>query len=160
MDSLADDALGALTREVETDSRKRPAEWHARPYSDLPMIFHGRTFLEMRPRLAHALFLTDAYREWTIERLQAEAQADLEALEERLRRRAPQYSDAAVHAAARELLATGTLSDDGFESAEAALGYHRLVDLVGAIGHFCTTAMTANVVGAKPAADAPSHLKS
>ena len=68
-------------------------------------------------------------------------------------------TDAAVHAAARELLATGTLSDDGFKSAEATLGYKRLVEIVGAIGHFCTTAMMANVVGAKPAADAPSHLK-
>ena len=68
-------------------------------------------------------------------------------------------TDAAVHAATGELLATGTLSDDGFESAEAALGYQRLVEIVGAIGHFCTTAMMANVVGAEPAADAPSHLK-
>jgi len=68
-------------------------------------------------------------------------------------------TDAAVHAATRELLATGTLSDDGFKSAEAALGYQRLVEIVGAIGHFCTTAMMANVVGAEPAADAPSHLK-
>ena len=68
-------------------------------------------------------------------------------------------TDATVHAAAGELLATGTLSDDGFKSAQAALGYHRLVDLVGAIGHFCTTAMMANVVGAEPAADAASHLK-
>ncbi len=69
-------------------------------------------------------------------------------------------TDAAVHAATRELLATGTLSDDGFRSVEAALGYRRLVEIVGAIGHFCTTAMMANVVGAEPAADAPSRLKS
>ena len=69
-------------------------------------------------------------------------------------------TDAATHAATRELLATGTLSDDGFNSAEAALGYQRLVEIVAAIGHFCTTALMANVVGAEPAADAPSHLKS
>ena len=69
-------------------------------------------------------------------------------------------TDAAVHAVTRELLATGTLSDDGFKNAEAALGYHRMVEIVGAIGHFCTTAMMANMVGAEPAADAPSHLKS
>ena len=68
-------------------------------------------------------------------------------------------TDAAVHAAVRELLATGTLSDDGFESAEAALGTRCLVEIVGAIGHFCTTAMMANVVGAEPAPDAPSRLK-
>lgn len=68
-------------------------------------------------------------------------------------------SDRAVHAATRELLATGTLSDEGFKSAETALGYRRLADVVGAIGHFCTTALMANVVGAIPADDAPSHLK-
>jgi 4-carboxymuconolactone decarboxylase len=68
-------------------------------------------------------------------------------------------ADAAVYAATREFLATGTLSDDGFKTAEAALGHKRLVELVGAIGHFCTTAMVANLVGVEPAADAPSHLK-
>lgn len=68
-------------------------------------------------------------------------------------------ADAAVHEAARELLATGTLSDAGFAAAQAALGYTRLVEVVGAIGHFCATAMMANVVGVTPAADAPSHLK-
>jgi hypothetical protein len=68
-------------------------------------------------------------------------------------------ADAAVHAATSELLATGTLSDEGFRAAEAALGYTRLVDVVGAIGHFCATGMMANVVGVTPAADAPSHLK-
>ncbi len=69
-------------------------------------------------------------------------------------------TDAAVHAATRELLATGTLSDDEFKAAETALGYVRLVEVVHTIGHFCTTAMMANVVGAEPAADAPSRLKS
>tara|TARA_R110002126_G_scaffold74047_5_gene184715 strand:- start:2231 stop:2779 length:549 start_codon:yes stop_codon:yes gene_type:complete len=67
--------------------------------------------------------------------------------------------DAAVHAATRELLATGTLSEEGFKAAEATLGYTRLVEIVGAIGHFCATGMMANVVGVTPAADAPSHLK-
>ncbi len=55
---------------------------------------------------------------------------------------------------------TGTLSDDGFNSAGAAFGHRRLLEIVGAIGHFCTTAMMANVVGAEPAMDAPSHLRS
>ena len=68
-------------------------------------------------------------------------------------------ADAAVHDAARELLATGTLSDEGFKAAEDALGIRRLVEIVGAIGHFCTTALMANVVGVTPPADAPSHLK-
>ena len=68
-------------------------------------------------------------------------------------------ADAAVHAATNELLATGTLSDQGFKAAEETLGYQRLVEVVGAVGHFCTTAMMANVVGVSPSADAPSHLK-
>jgi 4-carboxymuconolactone decarboxylase len=68
-------------------------------------------------------------------------------------------ADAAVHAATRELLATGTLSDATFSSAKAILGIERLVELVHAIGHFCTTAMMANVVGAVPPAEAMSRLK-
>lgn len=67
--------------------------------------------------------------------------------------------DRAVHAAARELLATGTLSDAGFAAAEKTLGYTRIVEIVGAIGHFTATGLMANVVGVTPAADAPSHLK-
>ena len=67
--------------------------------------------------------------------------------------------DAAVHAAARELLATGNLSQNGFEAAVDALGYQTVVEIVATIGHFCTTAMMANVVGVEPAADAVSHLK-
>jgi len=68
-------------------------------------------------------------------------------------------TDAAVHAATKELLATGTLSAEGFKAAEAALGYTRLAELVATIGHFSTTGLMANVVGAVPPADAPSHLK-
>jgi len=68
-------------------------------------------------------------------------------------------TDAAVHAAARELLASGTLSEAGFTAAADTLGIKRLVEIVHTIGHFTTTALMANVVGATPAADAPSHLK-
>ena len=68
--------------------------------------------------------------------------------------------DATVYAVARELLATGTLSNEGFNSTKEVLGFRRLVEIVAAIGHFCTTAMMANVVGAEPAADAQSYLKS
>lgn len=68
-------------------------------------------------------------------------------------------ADAAVHAATLELLASGNLSDAGFGSAESALGRTRLVELVHTIGHFTTTALMANVIGAVPAPDAPSHLK-
>ena len=74
----------------------------------------------------------------------------------------PNFTDAAdrmVHAVARELLATGSLGDGTFKAAESTLGYQRLADLVGVIGHFSTTAMMANVVGAEAPADAPSHLK-
>ncbi len=67
--------------------------------------------------------------------------------------------DAAVHDAARELLETGTLGGAGFEAASGTLGYRRLADLVGVIGHFCKTAMMANVVGAEPPAEWPSHLE-
>jgi hypothetical protein len=102
LDELAAEALLAAGREVETDPRQRPEKWHARPYSDLPVIFHGRALLEMRPRLAHALFLIDEYREWTMNRLQAEARAELEAMEDRLQRRAPQYPAEAVRAAVQQ----------------------------------------------------------
>ncbi len=66
--------------------------------------------------------------------------------------------DEVIHAAAREVLETGTLGDAGFKAAEKTLGYRRLADLVGVIGHFCKTAMMANVVGAETPAEWPSHL--
>jgi hypothetical protein len=74
----------------------------------------------------------------------------------------PKFTDSAdemVHTVARELLATGSLADDVFKAAESTLGYQRLADVVGVIGHFSTTAMMANVVGAEPPKDAPSYLK-
>jgi len=74
----------------------------------------------------------------------------------------PKFADRAdemVHAVARELLATGSLGDDIFKTAQATLGYRRLADVVGVIGHFSTTAMMANLVGAEPPKDAASHLK-
>ena len=68
-------------------------------------------------------------------------------------------TDEMVHAVARGLLATGSLGDDMFKAAESTLGYQRLADVVGVIGHFSTTSMMANVVGAEPPPDAASHLK-
>jgi hypothetical protein len=68
-------------------------------------------------------------------------------------------ADAMVHDVARELLTTGSLGDDIFKAAESTLGYQRLADVVGVIGHFTTTAMMANVVGAEAPTSAPSHLK-
>ncbi len=77
-------------------------------------------------------------------------------------RQQPKFTDRAdemVHAAARELLANGTLADDTFQAAESTLGYKRLADVIGVIGHFTTTAMMANLVGAEAPADAPLPLK-
>jgi 4-carboxymuconolactone decarboxylase len=74
----------------------------------------------------------------------------------------PKFTDSADemgHAVARELLATGSLGDDIFKAAESTLGYQRLADVIGVIGHFSTTAMMANVVGAEPPTDARSSLK-
>jgi hypothetical protein len=68
-------------------------------------------------------------------------------------------ADEVVHAVARELLATGSLGDDVFKAAESAIGYERLADIIGVIGHFSTTALMANVVGAEAPGDAPSRLK-
>jgi hypothetical protein len=66
-------------------------------------------------------------------------------------REQPKFTDSAdemVYAVARELLATGSLGDDIFKAAESTLGYPRLADVVGVIGHFSTTAMMANVLSA------------
>jgi len=68
-------------------------------------------------------------------------------------------TDEMVHAVARELLTTGSLAEGIFKAAESQLGYQRLADVVGVIGHFTTTAMMANVVGAEPPKDAVSCLK-
>jgi 4-carboxymuconolactone decarboxylase len=76
--------------------------------------------------------------------------------------RQPDFKDdvsAAVHAATKELLATGNLSDAGFKAAEKTLGLVRLVELIHTVGHFCTTAMMANVVGVEPPKDAITLLK-
>ena len=74
----------------------------------------------------------------------------------------PEFTDSAdqtVHAVARELLETGTLGADGFKAAASAIGYRRMADVVGVIGHFSATAMMANVAGAEPPADAASRIK-
>jgi len=67
-------------------------------------------------------------------------------------------NDAGVYSVTKELLSSGTLSHEAFSSAQTVLGYRCIVEVVAAIGHFCTTAMMANVVGAEPPIDAPSHL--
>ena len=67
--------------------------------------------------------------------------------------------DAAVYDVAQELLASGTLGDDGFAKAAEILGHTRMVDTVGAVGHFCKVCMMANTVGAVPPETAPVKLK-
>ena len=67
--------------------------------------------------------------------------------------------DAAVYAATKELLASGNLSEAAFKAAVERLGMVRLVELIHSIGHFCTTAMMANVVGVEPPKDAISFYK-
>jgi 4-carboxymuconolactone decarboxylase len=86
-------------------------------------------------------------------------QAVIEAINARAEPNFTDRADAMVHAVARELLASGTLGDEIFKASESTLGYQRLADVVGVIGHFSTTAMMANVVGAEPQANAPSYLK-
>lgn len=71
----------------------------------------------------------------------------------------PDSADGVVHDVARELLATGSLSDEIFKLAADTIGYPRLADVAGVIGHFSTTAMMANLAGAEPPADAASKLK-
>lgn len=66
---------------------------------------------------------------------------------------------AAIHRVASELLGSGNVSDATFKEAEKTLGYRRLVDVVGTVGHYTKTAMMANVAGAEPPPDAPSQLK-
>lgn len=83
----------------------------------------------------------------------------MEAINEGRRPDFADATDAAVYDATKELLSSGNLSDTGFKAAEAALGYHRLSDLVGTIGHFTTTALSANVAGCTAPNDAPSKLK-
>ena len=96
---LADRVAGVADAEIERDSRKTPYDRHARPYHDIPTVVHGRTFFDLRERLATALFSYPDYRRWALEKLAAEAAADLDDLRERYRRRAPTASDEAIELA-------------------------------------------------------------
>ncbi|HXV75471.1 MAG TPA: hypothetical protein VD788_04065, partial [Candidatus Polarisedimenticolaceae bacterium] len=101
-------------REVERDSRKNPRDMHARPYHDIPLVVHGRTFFDLRERVATALFRYPDYRDWALDRLADEARAELEALERRYRTRIPGASDEAIERAVR-------LSQDGRRIRERAV---------------------------------------
>jgi len=102
MDRLAGLALERVGIPIETDPRKVPVESHARPYHDLPAIVQGARFLEMRPRLARALYAHPDYRRWALERLQRETEADLAALMDRYRRRFPETDEALLERVVRE----------------------------------------------------------
>jgi hypothetical protein len=93
---LAERAVEVADAEIERDSRKKPYDRHARPYDDIPTVVHGRTFFDLRERLAVALFSMPAYRGWALDRLAAEADTDLRDLRERFRRRVPSATEAAL----------------------------------------------------------------
>jgi Mg-chelatase subunit ChlD len=102
MDHLADLALERVGVPIETDPRKVPVESHARPYHDVPAVVQGARFLEMRPRLARALYAHPDYRRWTLERLRRETEVDLTALIDRYRRRFPGTDPALLESVVRE----------------------------------------------------------
>jgi len=85
--------------------------------------------------------------------------ADIEKLNDGKRPDFDNAADGAVYDVARELLASGTLSDKGFKAAEAVLSHRTMVEIVNTISHFCETALMANLVGAVPPADAVTKLK-
>jgi len=93
---LADRAVDAAGAEIERDSRKKPYDEHARPYHDLPVLVHGRTFFDLRERLAVALFSMKDYRQWALAKLAEEAETDLLDLRDLFRRRAPTATDEAI----------------------------------------------------------------
>jgi hypothetical protein len=102
LDRLARAALAVADDEIEGDPRLVPPEEHARPYHDLPGLCHGRTFFDLRGRLARALYLQDGYREWVLARLSEEAERDLADLETRFRLLAPRATDSEIERALAE----------------------------------------------------------
>jgi len=110
MDSLATRARAVADHEVDTDPRRQPPDDHARPYYDYPGLVHGRTFFDLRPSIAQALYARVDYRDWVLERMEREARSELALLHERLRRLAPDRTDEELSAAvlqtdeAREIL--------------------------------------------------------
>jgi hypothetical protein len=93
--------LSALALEASGDGvkRRKPVDRHARPYDDLPLLVHGRTFFDLRIELATTLFAHPDYRRWALERLRVDAERDLDDLRDRYRRRAPGAGPEAIEAA-------------------------------------------------------------
>ncbi len=77
-------------------------------------------------------------------------------------RRRPDFdndADAAVYDLAKETLEQKQASDAAFERAAGIIGYPAMVDVIGAIGHFCKVGLMAVFVGAEAPDDAPIPLK-
>ena len=102
MDNLLRRATAITNGEPAVDPRKTPADEHARPYHDVPMLSHGRSFLDLRGRIARALFAHPAYREWVMGRLDREAGERLSELLARYHALAPDLSAEALEQVVRE----------------------------------------------------------
>jgi len=102
MDSLAEMALAAADDPIETDPRLVPADAHARPYHDLPCFADGASFLEVRSRLARALYARPDYRYWVLDRLRRDSEVAMADLEEVYRRRFPDTPEEVLKEVVRE----------------------------------------------------------
>jgi len=63
MDELAALALETRPSPFVSHFRKRPEHRHARPYDELDLLWHGRSFLEARSQVAAAMLRHPDYRE-------------------------------------------------------------------------------------------------
>jgi Ca-activated chloride channel family protein len=102
MPALADHAVAVADDPVENAPLQIPVELHARPYHDYPMLLHGKTFLDLRPSLARALFSYPEYRAWTGEKLREQAGDELEELKRRFSSRTQTRDPSILDAAARQ----------------------------------------------------------
>jgi hypothetical protein len=102
LDALSRAALSHAHRDIDTDSRQRPAAEHARPFHDLPLAVHGRTFFDVRPALARALFEAEPYRREVLARARREADAELARLAAAYARHAPSLAPDDLRRAVRE----------------------------------------------------------
>jgi hypothetical protein len=84
------DRLASRLRELPTESLH---DDEARPYTDVPMLLQGRTFLEFRGALGRALHARADYRELARERIDAGATEALDGLREDYRTRFPDRED-------------------------------------------------------------------
>lgn len=93
LDRLAARGRTIANQPIDLDPRRRPPEAHARPYHDYPGLVHGRTFFDLRPALAQALYEREDYRGWTLGLLRKEADRGIGRLKARLHRLAPDRTD-------------------------------------------------------------------